>query len=201
MPTWLWAKFKSRCGTKDSERLKSNWTVCSCSNLYSDCQLYQGILLIKLAWCSCSNRPINSNYILLPLMTAGPICNIMTEYLMTILGGFCEQIFSNATAAAYVIWSTLFNLLSQKYWKLIMQIKSRFTNSRAFRDFSRLVKDKYWEGGAQIRLDLYLILPKNGSPGSSDSANFFLDFTPNFRLITRNPFSMHCVETVLPIFC
>ena len=28
----------------------------------------------------------------------------------------------------------------------------------------------------------------------------FLDFPPNIRLITRNPFSLHCVETVLPIF-
>ena len=43
------------------------------------------------------------------------------------------------------------------------------------------------------------ILPKNGGPGSPDSANF-LDFLPNFRLITRNPFNLHCVETVMPIF-
>ena len=28
-----------------------------------------------------------------------------------------------------------------------------------------------------------------------------LDFPPNFRRITWNPFSLHCVETVLPIFC
>ena len=29
----------------------------------------------------------------------------------------------------------------------------------------------------------------------------FLDFPPIFRLITRNPYSFHCVETVLPIVC
>ena len=28
-----------------------------------------------------------------------------------------------------------------------------------------------------------------------------LDFPQNFRLITRNPFSLHCVETELPTFC
>ena len=35
---------------------------------------------------------------------------------------------------------------------------------------------------------------------SPDSANF-LDFPPNFRLITGNPFSLQCVVTELPTFC
>ena len=122
-----------------------------------------------MAWCSFSKGPINSNYILLPLIIAGAICNIMTEYLMTIWEGFCEQIFSNIWwklgkdfVSKYfqifdgnfgrILWANIFKRdRSCSCYLINTEIaengnKSSFANSRVFRDFLKLVKDRILRG-------------------------------------------------------